>query len=114
MKKTKWPGNWKYSCQRCGFWYPSSEITKEWTGLHVCQSCWEPKHPQLMIKIRGETAVPTYVNKDGDPVFVGSSCDIVSSSGYAGLAQAGCAQAGNDAVPYNILYDLTTNGHEPR
>lgn len=114
MKKTKWPGNWKFSCYRCGFWFPSSEIKKEWTGSLVCGECYEPKHPQLMIKVRAETAVPDFVNKDGDPIFVQGSCDIVSSSGYAGLAQAGCAQAGNDSIPYNILIDITSNGHEPR
>ena len=112
MRKTKWPGNWKYDCPRCSFTFPSSDIRKEWTGLYVCRSCWEPKHPQLMIKIRPETAVPAFKNRESITEFVPASCDIVSSSGYAGLAEAGCAQAGNESVPYSVLYDLTTNGHE--
>jgi DNA-directed RNA polymerase subunit RPC12/RpoP len=112
MRKTKWPGNWKYDCQRCGWTFPSGDIRKEWTGLYVCGKCWEPKHPQLMIRVREETAVPAFKNKDAIDQFVSGSCDIVSSSGYAGLAEAGCAQAGNNSVPYNTLRDLTTNGHE--
>jgi|TARA_R110000751_G_scaffold228294_1_gene329932 hypothetical protein len=35
-------------CDRCGFQYPLSELTKEWTGLMVCkEECFERKHPQL-------------------------------------------------------------------
>jgi len=56
--------------------------------------------------------VPAFKNRESITEFVPASCDIVSSSGYAGLAEAGCAQAGNDSVPYSVLYDLTTNGHE--
>jgi hypothetical protein len=111
MRKTKWPGNWKYDCQRCGFTFPSSDIRKEWTGLYVCGSCWEPKHPQLMIRVREETAVPAFKNKDAIDQYV-VLCDIFSSSGYAGMAEAGCAQAGNTSPSYAVLIDLTTNGHE--
>lgn len=110
-RKVRWPGEWKYDCQRCGWTFPSGEIKTEWTGLHVCKNCWEPKHPQLMIKIREETAKPSFVNKDpiDNYTFV---CDIVSSSGYAGMATAGCAQAGNNQFTYDFLLEFYTNGHE--
>jgi DNA-directed RNA polymerase subunit RPC12/RpoP len=111
VRKAKWPGNWKYDCQRCGWTFPSEDIRKEWTGLYVCASCWEPKHPQLLIKVRPETAVPAFKNKDSIIEYV-LVCDVFSSSGYAGMGEAGCAQAGNDNTPYSILIDLTTNGHE--
>lgn len=110
MKKTKWPGNWKVSCQRCGFWFPSSEIKKEWTGLLVCESCWEPKHPQLMIKVKAETSVPDFVSKDGTDQFV-FYCSIEGSSGYVGLAQANCARADWNTISYADLLALSTNGH---
>lgn len=110
MKKTKWPGNWKVSCQRCGFWFPSSEIKKEWTGLLVCEACWEPKHPQLMIKIQAETSVPAFVSKDGTDTFV-FYCSIEGSSGYADLGQADCARADWNSIPYTDLLAISTNGH---
>jgi len=110
MRKTKWPGNWKYDCQRCGWTFPSEDIRKEWTGLYVCGTCWEVKHPQLMIKVRPETAVPAFKNKDAIDTYV-QVCSIEGSSGYAGLAQAGCAQAGWNTIPYATLLDLSTNGH---
>lgn len=111
MKGARWPGDWKYDCQRCGFTFPSSKIKKEWTGLHVCSSCWEPKHPQLMIKVREETARPSYVNKDPitDYVLV---CTIQASSAYADMAAADCARADYNALSYAVLLDLSTNGHE--
>lgn len=110
MRKTKWPGNWKVACHRCGFWYPSSDIRREWTGILACPSCFETRHPQTLIKIKGETAVPTFVSKDPTDTTVGY-CSIVSSSGYAGLATAGCMQAGNNTYPYSLLFDLFSNGH---
>lgn len=109
-KKLKWPGEWKFDCLRCGFTFPSSEIKQEWTGLKVCSNCWEPKHPQLMIRVRGESAVPEFTNKDTDQ-FV-EICDIISSSGYAGYGTAGCMKVGNTQFTTQFLDDFYTNGHE--
>jgi len=113
MKKIKWPGSgWKFSCLRCGFWYPSTEIRKEWTGLLVCTSCFEPRHEQTLIKVHGEKAFPDIVSKDGTDTFVeGARCDIVTSSGYADLGTADCMQADNNTYPYLTLFDLFSNGH---
>lgn len=111
MKKIGWPGKgWKFACHRCGFWFPSTEIKKEWTGLQVCQTCWEPRHEQTLIKVRGEQAFPKIVSKDGTDTFV-QFCDVVTSSGYPGLGTTDCMQVGNDSVPYITLAELYTNGH---
>lgn len=111
MRKAKWPGNWKVECHRCGWTFPSEDIRKEWTGLNVCGPCWEPKHPQLMIKIREETAHPTFVNKDSITTYI-SLCTIQTASSYADMATADCAQANWANVSYANLLALTTNGHE--
>lgn len=34
-------------CDRCGFPVPYNSIKAEWTGLRVCEDCFDPKHPQL-------------------------------------------------------------------
>lgn len=111
MRKTKWPGNWKYDCQRCSFTFPSEDIRKEWTGLYVCKSCWEPKHPQLMIKIRPETAVPAFKNKESITNYT-LVCTVQTASSYADMATADCAQADWANITYANLLALTTNGHE--
>lgn len=110
MRKAKWPGNWKFDCKRCGWTFPSEDIKLEWTGLHVCGKCWEPKHPQLLIKIREETAVPSFINEDSSDLVV-TYCDITTSSPYAGMGVAGCMQVGPYIVTYQALLDLETNGH---
>lgn len=106
MKRTKWPGNWKVTCHVCGFWYPSDEIQKRWDGLLVCPDDYETRHPQTLIRVRGETAVPSFISADADPDTYTGVCDIQSSSGYAGLGRAGCMQAGNNTYPYSLLVDL--------
>lgn len=111
MRKTKWPGNWKYDCPRCSFTFPSSDIRKEWTGLYVCRSCWEPKHPQLMIKIRPETAVPAFTNNDNPIQNFVSYCDINGIAAFADMGTADCMQVGKTSPSYDILLDTLTNGH---
>ena len=110
MKKAKWPGNWKVSCHRCGFWFPSDEIRKEWTGSLVCGKCYETRHPQTLIRVHGEKAVPDFVSKDPTDTFVGT-CDIATSSGYADLATADCARADYNQIPYLTLLGIYGNGH---
>jgi hypothetical protein len=34
-------------CERCGFQIKYLELTTEWNGTRVCDSCFEEKHPQL-------------------------------------------------------------------
>jgi hypothetical protein len=33
-------------CDRCGLQFDYHKLRREWTNLRVCDSCWEPKHPQ--------------------------------------------------------------------
>jgi hypothetical protein len=111
MKRTKWPGNWKVTCQSCGFWFPSSEIRKRWDGLLVCEKDWESRHPQTLIKIREETSVPAFVSKDTDPDQIVQVCTLPDSSCYIGMARVGCARVGNQQFTFAFLHDLSTNGH---
>lgn len=112
MRQTKWPGNWKVSCHVCGFWYPSGDIKKRWDGLLVCPKDYETRHPQTLIKIKAETAVPTFVSKDVFPDEFIHVCDIQDVSPYADMAEADCARVGNTSPAYSFLYDLDLNGHE--
>lgn len=108
--KGKWPGTWAVNCDVCGFRFPSNKLRKRWDGVMACEKDWETRHPQTLIKVRGETAVPEYTRHNPDEyTFV---CTIVTSSGYAGLGTAGCMQAGNTRFPYQYLIDWGKNGHE--
>ena len=34
-------------CDRCGLDCRHAELRKEWSGVYVCPTCFETKHPQL-------------------------------------------------------------------
>jgi hypothetical protein len=51
-------GDYLADCARCGFTYYASELQKEWTGHRVCKTCFEPRHPQDLIKVRKERGIP--------------------------------------------------------
>ena len=39
-------GQWNFICDRCGTKVKSSKRAIEWTGLVVCQCCFDDKHEQ--------------------------------------------------------------------
>jgi hypothetical protein len=63
-------GDWLYQCQRCGFTRYASQIREEWTGLRVCGSCWEPRHPQEFVRARPDDQTAPYANPPGAPHFL--------------------------------------------
>jgi hypothetical protein len=96
MKRIGWPGKgYKMACMRCGFWFPSTELKKEWTGLYVCKADFETRHPQTLMKVHGEKAFPDIVSKDGVDVHR-YYCDVSTNSAYADLGTADCMQADNN------------------
>jgi len=44
------PNDYNAICDRCGFKFKASDLKKEWTGWMVCDSCWEPRHPQEFLR----------------------------------------------------------------
>lgn len=52
-------GDWNAWCMRCGRKYKSSQLSKEWDELWVCQDCFEDRHPQDMVRgVRDEQRTP--------------------------------------------------------
>jgi len=115
MRKTTWPGNWKVACDVCGFWFPSGDMQNRWDGLVVCHKDFETRHPQTLIKIRGEKAVPTFIRKDAEDIFV-FSCDLISQQARADYATAGCARVGvyyaETPIEYNGAFPNFTFANE--
>lgn len=98
-------GSWNALCDVCSFKFKSGDLKKRWDGLLVCQDDWELDHPQKYLRVR-ETGVGVEpVRQEGADVFI-EVCTIVSSSGYAGLGQAGCMRAGNNLLPYQFLLNI--------
>lgn len=71
-------GSWHAVCDRCGFTFYNTQLKDEWTGLKVCESCWESRHPQDFARIpRTEQPLPW---TRPEPADVEIDVDYVDSS----------------------------------
>ena len=96
-------GDYNAICDSCGRKYKASTMRKRWDGLFVCEDDYEIRHPQLSLRVRGDKiVVPIPRPDDLDPDYV-NVCYIWDRSGYAGLAEAGCAIAGLSTYPAAFL-----------
>lgn len=61
-------GDWNAHCDRCGFKVKASELRKEWQGFMVCSTCWEPRHPQDLIRSIKEKPAPPFSRPRNDEI----------------------------------------------
>jgi hypothetical protein len=99
------PGQWRAHCDVCGFKFYSGDMRQRWDGLMVCQADWEADHPQKYLRVPSDTQSVPWVRELSDDTFK-NVCYLYEISAYAGLASAGCAQAGNTAFSYTFLLGL--------
>ena len=87
-------GRWKAVCDRCGFRFHSDALKLEWTGLRVCNGCFETRNPQDFLRVQQEKIAPDWVRPEGTDTF-NYICSVFAQGG-ADYAEADCATA--DAV----------------
>lgn len=107
-KPTYTPGDWSAICDRCGVKFKASELYETWDGLRVCKinDCFETRHPQDFLRsVKDDSSVPWTRSEPADSEI--KICD--SRSAVAGIAQAGCAIAGNTYEPPTIPAGTFTN-----
>lgn len=63
-------GDWNAICDRCGFQYKGSALREEWTGLMVCTSCWEPRHPQTLLRVRENDPTTPWSRPEPEDTFI--------------------------------------------
>lgn len=101
-------GEHKVSCQRCFKEVLSSKARKEWTGLIICKSCWEPRHPQDFVRARPDNqSAKGLISPEPEETYVTGICH--STFARAGDAVAGCAVAGDDTLGYNYVGTFNQN-----
>jgi len=98
-------GQWNFICDICGQKKKSGDVRLRWDGLRVCRQDWEPRHPQDLLRAKPEKAPPPWVRPEAPDVYL-RVCNMITSSGYAGLGAAGCMQAGNDQFTYAFVLSL--------
>jgi hypothetical protein len=62
-------GDWNTLCQVCGFKYKASELRKRWDGVMVCDTDYEPRHPQDLIRLPKERQATPWSAPEPTDVF---------------------------------------------
>lgn len=83
-------GQWNAVCDRCGLEFKSGELKKDWQGLMVDEKCFEQRHPQDLLRVQPEKAIPLWTRPEGQDVFLYVACTLQGMQGVAGLGVAGC------------------------
>jgi hypothetical protein len=91
----RWPGTWAAICDRCGFRFPSDKLRKDWQGLMVCESDYEPRHEQDFLRVRQERGGVPWARPEVADQFV-FVCDLWTSSPLADYGAADCATVGGN------------------
>jgi hypothetical protein len=79
-------GDWYALCDRCQKKFYASQLKLEWTGWRVCESCWEPRHPQEFLKGKRDDQNVPWTRPDQE-----TTC---SPNSIPGKAVPGCAIPG--------------------
>ena len=58
-------GEHNFICDRDGFKYKSSEMRKEWNGLRVHKSNFEPRHPQDFVRGKSDDQSVDWTRSEG-------------------------------------------------
>ena len=89
-------GDWNAICDVCGLKYKATELRERWDGLRTCFSCWEPRHPQELIRPVPDQQPLPWTRPDVTPTYWvdGTICTPEGQQGIAYYAIAGCAIAG--------------------
>jgi len=57
-------------CQRCGFKYLRSETKSEWTGVLVCDHCFEARQPQDFVRAIAENQAVSVARPEPPDTFI--------------------------------------------
>ena len=99
-------GDYNCICDSCGRKFKASTMRKRWDGMFVCKEDWEPKHPQLSLKVHGDKqTVPIPRPEPTQDTFI-AYCSIWTSSCYADMGTADCMKANYTPMTYQALLDL--------
>jgi len=63
-------GDFNAICDVCGFKFKGSELRRRWDGFMVCESDYEQRHPQDLIRLRPERMSTPFVRPPGTDQFV--------------------------------------------
>lgn len=68
-------GDWNAICFFCGNKYKASQLKRYWTGVWVCDRCWEPRQTQDFVRGIPDIQTPPWIQPNVN--VVASSTSIV-------------------------------------
>lgn len=80
------PGEWNVICDRCGFKHKASALRLEWTGLRVCDGCFETRHPQTLLHVPEERASTPWSRPEPADVFI--TWELLAETGDTLITEA--------------------------
>lgn len=89
-------GNYNVICDSCGRKFKASTMKKRWDGLFVCPEDFEPRHPQLSLRVRGDKQTVPIPRPDPEQDTFLQFCDVWKSSPMADFGTADCAFVGGN------------------
>ena len=102
-KRIRNEGDYLFECDRCGMWYSSKQINEEWTGLIVCNWCFDERHTLLDESdyFHSENDFPDVVRDERlddflDAVQGDYLCTTEGRLAIAGYSIAGCMICGRN------------------
>ena len=95
-------GQWNVVCDVCGLKFKNTDLRQDWRGLWVCHKDYEPKHPQLYIKVPKDDPSVPWARPDNDTNVTAPACYLWNIEAFTGMATTGCAQVGN-ILPFNSI-----------
>ena len=73
-------GKWNSICDRCGFKFKNDKLQKEWTGLMVCNECYETRHPQDLLRPPKEDSSIPWSRPEPPDIFIDPSAAILTET----------------------------------
>ena len=73
-------GKWNSICDRCGFKFKNDKLQKEWTGLMVCNECFETRHPQDLLRPPKEDSSIPWSRPEPPDIFIDPSAAILTET----------------------------------
>jgi len=99
-------GVWNAACAICGFKFKSDKLRRNWKGFYVCDRDYEPRQPLDFIKSSIDKSNLPWTRPEPEDVTEVDICYMWGSSGYSGLAVAGCMTAGQNSFDAAFLKSL--------
>lgn len=100
-------GEWNAICDRCGTKNKSTDLKQDWQGLMLCGKCWEPRHPQDLIRPIPEQQKLPWTRPEANDTYSLPQCTIATRSAYADLGTADCMLADNGNPAYYLDFVAT-------